>query len=162
MSSLTPDREMLAQFAGLMFKHARPDGFVSLRAFPDKGSKKDEARSDIESDPDRRYATFLDITVERARRRPTWHEPAVFCPPVATFRTTGTQRPTTSAKGVCLCVECDQRPLEARQTLEALLGTATAVVAVRRRMDKPRDRRDRAESASALAAEKADIHKGGA
>ena len=26
MSSLNPDREMLAQFAGLMFKHARPGG----------------------------------------------------------------------------------------------------------------------------------------
>ena len=42
MSSLTPDREMLAQFAGLMFKHARPDGFVSLRAFPDKSKEKKE------------------------------------------------------------------------------------------------------------------------
>jgi hypothetical protein len=31
MSSLNPDREMLARFAGLMFKHARPDAFVSLR-----------------------------------------------------------------------------------------------------------------------------------
>ena len=31
MSSLNPDREMLARFAGLMFKHARPDAFVSLK-----------------------------------------------------------------------------------------------------------------------------------
>ena len=29
MSSLNPDREMLARFAGLMFKHARPGCFVS-------------------------------------------------------------------------------------------------------------------------------------
>ena len=42
MSGLNPDREMLARFAGLMFKHARPDAFVSLRLFPDKGSKHDK------------------------------------------------------------------------------------------------------------------------
>ena len=54
MSSLNPDREMLAQFAGLMFKHARPDGFVSLRAFPDK-SKEQEGEADLcRSDSDRR------------------------------------------------------------------------------------------------------------
>ena len=40
-----------------------------------------------------------------------------------------TQRPTISAKASALSVECDQRPAKARQTLEALLGPATAVVA---------------------------------
>ena len=126
MSSLIPDREMLAQFAGLMFKHARPDGFVSLRLFPDKGSKK-EKPIDIEpiriDDKD-----FLNVTVIRATQAATWHEPAVFCPPVATFLTSKNAKTDNLCEGPCLSVECDQRPREARPTLEALLGPATAVV----------------------------------
>ena len=30
---------------------------------------------------------FLEIVTERARQAAAWHVPAVFCPPVATFRT---------------------------------------------------------------------------
>ena len=96
MSSLNPDREMLAQFAAPMFKHARPDGFVSLRAFPDSKSKKDKA---IFVDPIRiGDRDFLEILTERARQAAAWQVPAVFCPPVATFRTPRTQRPTTFTK----------------------------------------------------------------
>lgn len=82
---LVPDREMLGQFASLMFKHTRPDGFVSLRSFPDKGSKK-EKPIHIEAIPigDK---DFLNVTVIRATQAATWHEPAVFCPPIATFLT---------------------------------------------------------------------------
>ena len=161
MSSLTPDREMLAQFAGLMFKHARPDGFVSLRAFPDKGSKKDKP---IFIDPirigdpgfpehHRRYAP---------RQAATWHDPAVFCPPVATFQDHKNAKTDNICEGVYLSVECDQRPLEARHDARSPARHGYRRRRERRRMDKPRDRRDRAEGASALAAEKADSHKGGA
>ena len=70
MSSLNPDREMLAQFAGLMFKRARPDGFVSLRAFPEKTKEKKEKPIFIESDPGWRR-DFLEITIDtRHVRRP--------------------------------------------------------------------------------------------
>lgn len=54
---------------------------------------------------------------------------AVFCPPVATFRDPKNAKTDNIYEGVGLSVECDQRPLEARQTLEALLGPATIVVA---------------------------------
>ena len=64
MSSLVPDREMLAQFAGLMFKRASPDGFVSLRLFPDKGSKKEKP---IDIEPIRiNDKDFLNVTDIRA------------------------------------------------------------------------------------------------
>ena len=160
MSSLNPDREMLAQFAGLMFKHARPDAFVSLRLFPDKGSKKDKP---IDIEPIRvGDKDFLNITVIRATQAATWHEPAVFCPPVATFLDQKNAKTSNLCEGLCLSVECDQAPRVARSTLEALLGTATAVVESGGEWTNPDDRRDRAESASALAAEKADSHKGGA
>ena len=143
-----------------MFKHASPDGFVSLRLFPDKGSKK-EKPIDIEpirvGDKD-----FLNITVIRATQAATWHEPAVFCPPVATFLDHKNAKTDNLCEGPCLSVECDQAHYAARSTLEALLGTATAVVESGGEWINPADRRDRAESASALAAEKADIHKGGA
>ena len=52
-----------------------------------------------------------------------------FVRPSQRFGIIRTQRPTTSYEGVALSVECDQSPLEARQTLEALLGPATVVVA---------------------------------
>jgi Primase C terminal 2 (PriCT-2) len=126
MSSLTPDREMLAQFAGLMFKHAKPDGFVSLRLFPDKGSKTAKP-IDIEAiridDKD-----FLNVTVIRAEQAANWHEPAVFCPPVATFLNHKNAQTNNLCEGPCLSVECDQSPREARATLEGMLGPATAVV----------------------------------
>ena len=48
MGSLTPDRQVLAQFTDLMFKRARRDAFISLRLFPDKGNKK-ERPIDIEA-----------------------------------------------------------------------------------------------------------------
>ena len=73
-----------------------------------------------------------------------------------------TQRPTTSARVSPLASSATSARLRARQTLEALLGTATAVVASGGEWTNPEDRRDRAESASALAAEQADHHKGGA
>ena len=158
--SLEPDREALSQFIGIVFKHASPDGFISLRLFPDKGSKQ-EKPIDIEpiriGDKD-----FLDITVIRAAQAATWHEPAVFCPPVATFRDHKNAKTDNLCEGVCLSVECDQHPLEARADARSPARRGYRRRRVGGEWIKPRDRRDRAESASALAAEKADGHKGGA
>jgi hypothetical protein len=122
----TNDREVLAQFISVMFKNASPDGFISLRLFPDKGSKQEEP-IDIEPIPvgDR---DLLDITVIRATQAANWHEPAVFCPPVATFRTSKNAKTDNICEGVALSVECDQFPQQARQTLEAILGEPTVVV----------------------------------
>jgi hypothetical protein len=152
---LIPDREMLAQFAGLMFKHARPDGFISLRAFPDKGSKKEkpifiEAIRIDDGD-------FLAITVERARQAAAWHEAAVFCPPVATFKNHANAKTENLYEGPGLSTECDQNPREARRTLERLLGPATVVG---ESGGEANNRRDRAQGSSSLAAEEADINKG--
>ena len=101
-----------------MFKRASPDGYVSLRAFPDTGSRAQKhlfiypiALGDKD---------FVDMVFEHARRAAEWHVSAVFCPPVATFRTHKNAKTDNLCEGVCLSVECDQRPLEARQTLEAL------------------------------------------
>jgi hypothetical protein len=122
MSCLAPDREMLAQFAASMFKHARPDGFVSLRAFPDKSKEKKEKAIFVEAIRigDGR---FLEITTERARQAAAWHVPAVFCPPVATFQDPKDAKTDNLFEGVGLSVECDQSPHAAHSMLEVLLGT---------------------------------------
>ena len=127
MNVLTPDREMLSRFAGIMFKHASPKGYVSLRAFSDSGSREQKALfvyAITIGDKD-----FLDMLYEHARRAAEWHEPAVFCPPVATFRDPKNAKTDNLCEGVGLSVECDQSPLEARKSLESLLGPATVVVA---------------------------------
>jgi hypothetical protein len=127
MGSLNPDRQVLAQFTDLMFKHARRDAFISLRVFPDKGSKNAQP---IDIEPIRvGDKDLLDITVIRATQAATWHEPAIFCPPVATFKNDQNAKTDNLCEGPCVSVECDQSPYAARLTLEALLGTATAVVA---------------------------------
>jgi hypothetical protein len=126
MNNLPPDREMLSRFAEIMFKHASLKGYVSLRAFPDTGSRGQKA---LFVDPiplgDK---DFVDTLVERARQTAEWHEPAVFCPPVATFRDHKNAKTDNICEGVALSVECDQYPREARQTLEAILGEPTVVV----------------------------------
>ena len=52
----------------------------------------------------------------------------MFCPPVATFKNTKNAKTDNLYEGPGLSTECDQNPREARTTLEALLGAATAVV----------------------------------
>lgn len=125
---LVPDRQALACFADIMFRYARPDGYISLRAFPGKsnGGKKEKPIF-IESiqigDSD-----FLDIATERARQAATWPAPAVFAPPVATFKNGRDAKGDNLDEGVGISTECDQTPQTARATLEALLGAATVVV----------------------------------
>ena len=124
---LTPDREMLSRFAAIMFKHASPKGYVSLRAFPDSGSRGQKALfvyAITLGDKD-----FADMLYEHARRAAEWHVSAVFCPPIATFRDPKNAKTDNLCEGVSLSVECDQSPLEARKFLESLLGPATVVVA---------------------------------
>jgi hypothetical protein len=125
-AELAPDREAIQQFVSALFKHADKQGFVSLRIFPDKGAKNDKP---IEIDDIRiGDPRFLDVAFNRANQAAYWHEPAVFCPPVATFRTAGSAAGANLHEGVALSVECDQHPQEARQTLEAILGEPTLVV----------------------------------
>ena len=83
-AELLPGEDKLARFSAAIFKHADPKGFVSLRAFPD--ATKDGKPLFVEpiSIGDRQ---FLAVVSERARQAAQWPKPAVFCPPVVTFRT---------------------------------------------------------------------------
>src|SRR5262245_20432602 len=83
---LLPDDACLARFSAAIFKHANPRGFVSLRAFLDRKAQKGDKALFIDpislGDPQ-----FLAVVAERARQAATWHEPAVFCPPIVTLST---------------------------------------------------------------------------
>ena len=123
---LAPDREALARFCALLFKHAQPDGVVSLRAYPDNG-KSDKS---IFIDPiNIGHPDFIEIVYERARQTATWHEPAVFCPPIATFRTNKDATADNLLEGVTLSVECDAKPADALNFLQTILGEPTIVSA---------------------------------
>ena len=126
MSGLNPDRETLLQFAALMFKRADQTGFVSLRAFRDNDSRNEKPIL-IESirldDSD-----FAAIVFERARQAAAWDDPAVYCPPVATFKTTGNAKADNLHEGVDLSVECDHAPRDARSEAGSTARPATAIV----------------------------------
>jgi putative DNA primase/helicase len=121
-----PDPDQLARFIRVLFKHASAGGIVSLRAFP---PKRDEApifirNFEIEADG------FDSIIVGAVRAaRDAAKAVGVFCPPVAVFKSHKNASERNLAEGVVLSVECDERPQWARQTLAAVLGPPTLVVA---------------------------------
>ena len=135
---LSPDRNALLQFVALMFKNADPRGYVSLRAFRDN-DKRDEGPILIEAirlnDPD-----FAAVLLERARQAATWDDPAVFCPPVATFQNHQNAKTDNLFEGPDLSTECDQIPLAARSRSKPCSAPRPCVRRERRRMDEPRDR----------------------
>jgi uncharacterized protein DUF3987/primase-like protein len=126
-TELPPDTEMLARFCAALFKHANPQGFVSLRAFPDEG-KKDTPPIFVEpiniGNPQ-----FLAVVSERARQAANWPKPAVFCPPLVTLQTAKNAKTENILEGVALSVDCDSSPNAARATLAELLGDPTVIVA---------------------------------
>jgi Protein of unknown function (DUF3987)/Primase C terminal 2 (PriCT-2) len=125
-AQLCPDREGLASFCHAMFKHAQPNGVVSLRAFKDNGADSHA----IFVDPvNVGHPDFIEIVFERARQAAFWHEPAVFCPPVMTFRDGKNAKTENILEGVALSVECDCTPTEALETLRGILGEPTIVSA---------------------------------
>jgi hypothetical protein len=73
---------------------------------------------------------LIDIAEDDARRAANNPAPAVFCPPIAVFNGAEKWRARQADlfKGLVLSVECDERPDEARNKLEEILGPATAVV----------------------------------
>jgi hypothetical protein len=126
-AELLPDPDQLAHFVNATFKHADRNGFVSLRAFPDSRNKGNGKPVFIEPVP-LRHPQFHDVVVERARQAAKWHEPAVFCPPIVTFRRADNARADNILEGVCLSVDCDQEPVKAQTTLSRLLGRPTVTV----------------------------------
>jgi hypothetical protein len=127
VNGLVPSHEGLAGFCSAMFKHANPNGIVSLRAFKDGGNGADKA---LFIDPiNVGHPDFIGVVFERARQAAEWADPAVFCPPVMTFRDGKNAKVENILEGVVLSVECDQAPSAALEILRLILGEPTIVSA---------------------------------
>jgi hypothetical protein len=120
-----PDNQALNRFVAL-FKHAKREGFISLRAFRDDKDGEPALFSEpiTLGDPQ-----FLKVVSERVRQAANWHYPVVFCPPVVTLRTAKGAKVDDVLEGVALSVDCDQMPNAALALLRGILGEPTVVVA---------------------------------
>jgi Protein of unknown function (DUF3987) len=121
---LEPDRNQLEIFVDAMFRHAGTQGFVSIRSFyEDDGASKPFRISPTSLKGGLRF--LMDVAEDDARRAAQEPKRVVFCPPVAIFANKTSAKETDVLAGLALSVECDQRPKEARATLERLLGPVT-------------------------------------
>src|SRR2546430_414838 len=122
---LEPDREQIEIFVEALFRHAAPQGYVSLRAF-----YEDEEKS-FRISPTALCGGLnylIEVAEDDARRAAQSPRPVVFAPPIVVFASPDRVREVDIAQGLTLSVECDQLPQEALEKLEAVLGPATAIV----------------------------------
>ena len=127
MMLLEPDRAQLESFVKTLFKYAGSDGFVSMRAFFDNGNKMFRISP---TSLNGGLGFVVDVAEDDARRAANSAKGGVvFCPPIAVFANKDRAREQDLLRGLVLSVECDERPQEARDKLEQLLGPATVVVA---------------------------------
>jgi putative DNA primase/helicase len=124
MTLLEPDRDQIERFVTHLFRHAGVEGWVSVRAFFD-----DLKSFRIQPVPLQSGLSYLiDVAEDIARRAANNPKKIVFSPPLAAFSNPKHAREGDLHAGLCLSVECDQHPDEARETLEGILGPATVVV----------------------------------
>jgi hypothetical protein len=122
---LEPDREQLEAFVNTIFRYAGDRGYVAIRSFFQENNKVFR-RSIAGLSGGLKY--LIDVAEDDARRAAQNPTAVVFCPPLAVFAGKGRAREEDVLLGPALSVECDEHPLKARVTLEALLGPATVVV----------------------------------
>jgi hypothetical protein len=121
---LEPDRGQIDRFFDALFRHRGEEGFVSFRSFYHHNKPLL-----IEGVPVKSGFKYLcDVAEDHARRADNEIKPAVFCPPIALFNSKDRAREQDLLAGLVLSIECDERPQQAREKLEAILGPATAVL----------------------------------
>lgn len=120
----TADREQLEQFFNALFCHSI-DGFVSLRGFDSDNKPAGHWQAVSVSDS----KAVIDHAEKLASELAQWAVPAVFCPPVATFKTQQGAKESDLCEGVALSVDIDSGDtLKAKDKLVSLLGRPTIVV----------------------------------
>lgn len=120
----TADREQLEQFFNALFCHSY-DGFVSLRGFDSDNKPAGHWQAVSVSDS----KAVIDHAEKLASELAQWAVPAVFCPPVATFKTQQGAKESDLCEGVALSVDIDSGDtLKAKDKLVSLLGRPTLVV----------------------------------
>jgi hypothetical protein len=135
---LEPDRGQIWKFVGAIFRNAKMQGFVSLRAFYQEDNKVFRFTSinlgkigTLAADETLDAATLhriADNAIEEAGRAAQEPRPVNFCPPLAVFSNRKQARQEDISQGLVISIEADSRPKAAREQLEAILGPATVVV----------------------------------
>jgi RecA-family ATPase len=123
---LEPDRHEIEVFTDALFRHAAPQGFVSLRAFHDNATNKVFRITPTQLTGGLNF--LIEAAEDDARRAAQAPDKIVFCPPISTFLSKANAQEANIAQALALSVECDAHPTEARTKLERLLGEATCVV----------------------------------
>jgi hypothetical protein len=123
---LQADADQISRFVDALFRYADEGSYVSLRAFRDDANAVFAIETHAISS---NLASLTDAAAALATRAARANQPVVFAPPIATFSNAKGASEGDLQNGLALSVECDQRPSEARQKLEALLGPATIIVA---------------------------------
>jgi hypothetical protein len=119
---LEPDRRQIEHFFDALFRHRGTEGFISFRSFYHDDNKP--LLIEVKSG----FKYLVDVAEDHARRAANEIKPAVFCPPIALFNSRDHAREQDLLAGLVLSIECDERPQQAREKLEAILGPPTAVL----------------------------------
>src|SRR5712671_2370286 len=117
--SLEPDRDQIERFVSALFRHAKPEAYVSMRAFETvvgkDGKPVDRLFNKFSSwlAPEKGLDLLVNNACLDARKAANHPRPVVFCPPIATFNKKDTARAEDLAQGLDISVELDERPIEA-------------------------------------------------
>ena len=120
------DREAVKSFFGCLFRHAKGETFINLRAFHDL---KDDAPPLFIEAVKIGASNCIDRICARIHDAAKNAEPHVFCPTVCTFKEANGAAVENLAEGVALSVECDSEPYAALKRLREILGPPTVIVA---------------------------------
>ena len=127
MTELSADRAEIGRFVEALFRHAELAGYVSLRTFEHRhGAPPVDIRA-VELNGEG-LGELVAKATGAANRAARDQRPTVFAPPVCTFRSAKGAAETDLRNGLCLAVECDNRPSEAASDLSEILGDVTVVV----------------------------------
>jgi hypothetical protein len=121
------DASEISAFVGALFRYAEQDTFLSLRAFDQNRSGPAKLIRGIRINGS--YAAIIRDATDAAEETAQFDEPAVFCPPIATFTNPARADTASLANGLTLSVDLDEADPEAgRAILERLLGPVTVMV----------------------------------
>jgi hypothetical protein len=108
---LEPDRDQIEIFVDALFRYATPGAFLSLRSFFEDRSEIFRINA-IKLNGN--FQLLCDCAADIARAAANAVEPAVFAPPIATFRNGRSAAEGDIAEGLVLSVECDAHPQRGR------------------------------------------------
>jgi hypothetical protein len=129
MTRLIVDGDQIRTFAEAVFRYASDGQTISLRIFPDDGEEEEALSINPVKVNGHGLVPVIEAAIAQAQRAADCDRRAVFCPPLGGFKDGRNAKEVNLTEGYTLSVDCDQRPDEARQKLEGLLGPATITAA---------------------------------